>query len=471
VGEYEMSVIVAVFAVVELGGVILAVDAVMRPRSSQAAIAWSVSLLSLPIVVIPLYFIFGRTRFQGYAEALREKESHIEETLANWYSQMATVASKNIEELDAVEKLVQGVTSIPFTTGNRVDLLINADRTYTEMLAAIADAASYVLVQFYIIKDGVIGQRLIQALIDKARVGVKVYFLYDEIGCWQLSSAFLEKLVSESVQVSGFKTTQGRRNRFQINFRNHRKLLVVDGRIGFIGGHNLADEYLHYRDTHLRIEGPATQQIQLSFMKDWFWATRQILEVNKVIERHSSDAQSVAIVNTGPADCKAACSALFATMIHSAKHRLWLTSPYFVPDDVTVRALEAAAIRGVDVRLLLPGKADHLFVELASYTYYAQLIRCGVKIFRYQVKFLHQKVVLVDWILSGIGTVNLDNRSLYLNFEATALIADKGFAAQVETMLQADFEGSEPVRQDHLHTKPFYLQVAARVARLASPLL
>jgi cardiolipin synthase A/B len=471
VGEYEMSVIVAVFAVVELGGVILAVDAVMRPRSSQAAIAWSVSLLSLPIVVIPLYFIFGRTRFQGYAEALREKESHIEETLANWYSQMATVASKNIEELDAVEKLVQGVTSIPFTTGNRVDLLINADRTYTEMLAAIADATSYVLVQFYIIKDGVIGQRLIQALIDKARVGVKVYFLYDEIGCWQLSSAFLEKLVSESVQVSGFKTTQGRRNRFQINFRNHRKLLVVDGRIGFIGGHNLADEYLHYRDTHLRIEGPATQQIQLSFMKDWFWATRQILEVNKVIERHSSDAQSVAIVNTGPADCKAACSALFATMIHSAKHRLWLTSPYFVPDDVTVRALEAAAIRGVDVRLLLPGKADHLFVELASYTYYAQLIRCGVKIFRYQVKFLHQKVVLVDWILSGIGTVNLDNRSLYLNFEATALIADKGFAAQVETMLQADFEGSEPVRQDHLHTKPFYLQVAARVARLASPLL
>ncbi len=278
-------------------------------------------------------------------------------------------------------------------------------------------------------------------------------------------------MVSESVQVSGFKTTQGRRNRFQINFRNHRKLLVVDGRIGFIGGHNLADEYLHYRDTHLRIEGPATQQMQLSFMKDWFWATRQILEVNKVIEPHPSDLQSVAVVNTGPADCKAACSALFATMIHSAKHRLWLTSPYFVPDDVTVRALEAAAICGVDVRLLLPGKADHLFVELASYTYYAQLIRCGVKIFRYQVKFLHQKVVLVDWILSGVGTVNLDNRSLYLNFEATALIADKGFAAQVEAMLQADFEESEPVRQDHLNTKPFYLQVAARVARLASPLL
>ena len=469
--EYDISVIVAVLALVELVGVILAVDAVMRPRSSQAAIAWSVSLISLPIVVIPLYFIFGRTRFQGYAEALREKESHIEESLAAWYSQMATVAAKNIGELEAVEKLVRGVTHIPFTTGNRVDLLINAERTYTEMLAAIADATSYVLVQFYIIKDGVIGQRLIKALIDKARVGVKVYFLYDEIGCWQLSSAFLEKMVRGSVHVSGFKTTQGRRNRFQINFRNHRKLLIIDGRIGFIGGHNLADEYLHYRDTHLRIEGPATQQIQLSFMKDWFWATRQILEVSKAIGQHSSEAQSVAIVNTGPADCKADCSALFATLIHSAKRRLWLTSPYFVPDDVTVRALEAAAIRGVDVRLLLPGKADHLFVELASYTYYAQLIRCGVKIFRYQAKFLHQKVVLIDGILAGVGTVNLDNRSLYLNFEATALIADKGFAAQVETMLQADFEGSEPVRQDYFNTKPFHLQVAARVARLASPLL
>ena len=164
------------------------------------------------------------------------------------------------------------------------------------------------------------------------------------------------------------------------------------------------------------------------------------------------------------------CSALFATVIHSAKRRLWLTSPYFVPDDVTLRALEAAAIRGVDVRLLLPGKADHLFVELASYTYYAELIQCGVKIFRYQEKFLHQKVMLVDRILAGFGTVNLDNRSLYLNFEATALVADKGFAAQVETMLQADFEVSERVGQDHLDNS-LLLAMAARVARLASPLL
>ena len=191
-----------------------------------------------------------------------KRSPDIEESLANWYSQMATVASPTIENLEAVEELVRGVTHLPFTTGNRVNLLINGERTYAEMLAAIADATSYVLVQFYIIKDGVIGQRLMNALIDKARLGVKVYFLYDEIGCWKLSSAFLEKMVSESIHVSGFKTTQGRRNRFQINFRNHRKLLVVDGRIGFIGGHNLADEYLHYRDTHLRIEGPATQQIR-----------------------------------------------------------------------------------------------------------------------------------------------------------------------------------------------------------------
>ena len=191
--DHDTTVIVVVLAVVELGGIILAVDAVMRPRSSQAAIAWSVSLISLPIIVIPLYLIFGRRRFQGYAEALREKESYIEESLANWYSQMATVASPTIENLEAVEELVRGVTHLPFTTGNRVNLLINGERTYAEMLAAIADATSYVLVQFYIIKDGVIGQRLMNALIDKARLGVKVYFLYDEIGCWKLSLAFLRK--------------------------------------------------------------------------------------------------------------------------------------------------------------------------------------------------------------------------------------------------------------------------------------
>lgn len=468
---FDLTLVAAVFAVIEIIGLVLAVDAVMRPRSSQAAIAWSIALITLPVVTIPLYVIFGRTRFRGYAEALREKEALVGERLADWFTRMAATAAEPHEGLKEIEDLVRGITKIPFTRGNRVELLQDGKATYGAMLDAIASADSYVLVQFYIVQDGTVARRLHKALIEKARSGVRVHFLYDEIGCWKLPAEYLNSMRDASIEVSGFRTTRGHRNRFQINFRNHRKLLVVDGRIGFIGGHNLADEYLTYRDTHLRIDGPAAQHIQFSILKDWYWATRQIPEISKTIQTAEKDDQKVAIVNTGPADARANCSALFATIVHVAQRRLWMTSPYFVPDDVMVRALQAAAIRGVDVRILLPGKADHRFVELASFTYYCEMMDCGVRLFRYQDRFLHQKVFLVDDRLAGVGTVNLDNRALYLNFEATALVADERFAKRVEAMLQSDLEHCESVDRAHFDNKPFHFRVAARIARLASPLL
>ena len=468
---YDLTIAAAVWAVVESMGVLLAVDAVMRPRPPRAAVAWSVALIALPFVTIPLYLIFGRTHFSGYAEALREKQDLVGEQLEDWFSRMAEAAAEPREELEAVEDVVRGLTNIPFTRGNRVELLVDGEATYGAMLDAIAAADSYVLMQFYIVRDDTIGRRLRDALIEKARSGVRVHFLYDEIGCWKLPAAYLDTMRDESIEVSGFKTTRGRGNRFQINFRNHRKLLIVDGRIGFIGGHNLGDEYLEYRDTHLRIDGPAAQHIQFSFLKDWYWATQQIPEVSNAIQPAEAADQKVSIVNTGPADAMSNCSVLFATLLHTARRRLWMTSPYFVPDDVMVRALQAAAIRGVDVRILLPGKADHRFVELASFTYYNEMMECGVRLFRYQDRFLHQKVVLVDDGLAGVGTVNLDNRALYLNFEATALVADDSFAKRVEAMLQADLELCEPVDRAHFDHKPLRFRLAARIARLASPLL
>ena len=468
---YNLTLAAAVLAIVEIFGILLAVDAVMRPRSSQAAIAWSIALITLPVITIPLYLIFGRTRFQGYAEALREKEDTVGERLKDWFMRMSKTAAESHEDLKAVEDLVKGLTKIPFTRGNCVDLLVDAEATYGAMIDAVSKAGSYVLVQFYIVQDGTVARHLRDALIEKARSGVRVYFLYDEIGCWKLPAKYLNSMRDASIRVSGFKTTRGHGNRFQINFRNHRKLLVVDGKIGFIGGHNLADEYLTYRDTHLRVDGPAAQHIQFSFLKDWYWANRRIPEISTTIRYATKDDQKVAIVNTGPADSMPKCNALFATLVHTARRRLWITSPYFVPDDVMVRALQAAAIRGVDVRILLPGKADHRFVELASFTYYCEMMDCGVRLFRYQDRFLHQKVFLLDDRLAGVGTVNLDNRALYLNFEATALVADDRFAKSVEAMLKDDLEFCEPVDRSHFDDKPLPFRVAARIARLASPLL
>jgi len=245
----------------------------------------------------------------------------------------------------------------------------------------------------------------------------------------------------------------------------------VDGHVSFIGGLNLGDEYLTFRDTHMKIEGPASQAIQLSFIKDWYWATGQIPENSKTVKPSAKGKQAAAIVNTGPADSTTSCSILFTTLINMAQHRLWITSPYFVPDDVMVRAFQAAAIRGVDVRIILPGKVDKKLVQFASFTYYESMVNCGVRLFRYHERFMHQKVVLVDNELAGIGTVNLDNRAIYLNFEATGLIADTGFAKDVEAMLITDLASSEEVHAVHFDEKPLWFRIFARVSRLASPLL
>lgn len=466
-----ITLVGAVLVIAEAAGLLLAIDVVMRPRSSQGTIAWFIALIAMPIITIPLYILFGRTRFHGYTEAIRNKESLLGEHWAEWYSRMNNLAAKPQGHLEVIETLVHNLTGVPFTRGNKVELLVDGEATYNAMLDAIAGADSYVYVQFYIVRDDASGRSLRDALIEKARSGVQVHFLYDEIGSIKLPDSFLESMRKESIEVSGFKTTQGNRNRFQINFRNHRKLLIVDGKTGFIGGHNLGDEYLKYRDTHMRIDGPATQHIQLTFLKDWFWATGKIPQSNTSTEPVETDHQAVAIVNTGPADANKNCSILFTTLVDMARHKLWITSPYFVPDDIMVRALQAAALRGVDVRVILPDKADQRFVELASFTYYTDMINCGVRLFRYQDRFMHQKVILVDDIVAGIGTVNLDNRSLYLNFEATGLVSDRDFVKKVENMLETDLACCKEVHHTRFDEKPLWFRVSARVARLASPLL
>lgn len=466
-----LTIVGAVLLVAEIFGILLAIHAVMQPRSSQGAIAWFIALITLPVVTVPFYTVFGRTRFLGYTEAMREAAEIVGDRLHEWLEKMNAMAAKPRPGLEVVEALTKNLTYIPFLRANRVELLVDGAETYDNMISAIESARAYVLVQFYIVRDDTIGRRLRDTLVAKAQSGVQTFFLYDEIGSIKLPAAYLDVMRNEGVEVSGFKTTKGRSNRFQINFRNHRKLLVVDGRSGFIGGNNLGEEYLVYRDTHLRIDGPAAQHIQLSFLKDWYWATGQIIPVSSDTLPSDVSDQAVAIVNTGPADIAANCSILFSSLISQARSRLWITSPYFVPNDAIVVALQAAALRGVDVRIILPDKADQRIVELASFTYYDDMLNNGVRLYRYREHFMHQKVILVDDTVAGIGTVNLDNRSLYLNFEATALVADHDFVKQVEAMLMDDFDNSIAVKSEHFDNRPLPFRVASQIARLASPLL
>lgn len=291
---------------------------------------------------------------------------------------------------------------------------------------------------------------------------------------------FKRELIDNGVEVSGFKTTKGLGNRFQINFRNHRKLVVVDGVCVFVGGLNVGDDYLGlypsvgpWRDTHVKIVGPAVQAAQVSFVKDWYWATDELPPLNW--QARPSNGQSVvAAVHTGPADPATVATLCCVAAFNAAQERIWIANPYFVPDEPTAKALELAALRGVDVRVILPANNDNRFVQLAAMTYVEQLQRPGVQFFLYMPSekgFLHQKTFLVDDRLSAIGTMNLDNRSLHVNFECAALIVDKEFARRVEEMLLNDFRHSSPVDNPVFAGKSRWYSLAAKAANLAAPML
>lgn len=265
-------------------------------------------------------------------------------------------------------------------------------------------------------------------------------------------------------------------SRLQLNFRNHRKIVVSDGTMAFIGGLNVGDEYLGrdqryggWRDTHLKMAGPVVQAVQLVFLEDWFWATNRVPDLHWDTRAEATD-QIAAIIPTGPADPADSWQLIVAEAANTSRKKLWIASPYFVPDEGVLTALQAAAIRGVDVRILIPERADQLLVWLSAFSYYEQSIPFGVKLFCFQKGFLHQKVMLIDERLASVGTANLDNRSFRLNFEITAFSTDQKFVGEVESMLMADFSSAREATVEDFTGKSFLFRAACRAARLLAPI-
>lgn len=469
------SILVA--AVHTLGG-LTAAHAVMQVRSSQGAIAWGISLITFPWLALPLYWVFGRNHFFGYQEAMRRVYLQHHERIHEIYRQLKTHQVSLPEPLTPLDQLAKLFTPLTFTSGNTVELLIDGQQTYTAMLTAIARAKHYILFQFYIINDDQAGNDFKQALIDRAQQGVRVYLLYDEIGSQKISRSYIRSLRQQGIQVSAFHPTKGKGNRFQINFRNHRKILVVDGEIAFVGGLNIGDEYLGkhpklspWRDTHMQMAGPSVKALQSSFLGDWYWATSDLPEVSWQVSPSSHRTATTLILPTGPADPLPTCQLFWLNAINLAQSRLWIASPYFVPDEPVLAALKLAVMRGVDVRIILPNHPDHLFVYLCSFAYYTELQSVGIQLYRYKPGFMHQKVMLIDDAIAGVGTVNLDNRSFFLNFEVMGFITDSTFIQSVETMLKADLAAAVAVNLEDYRRKPFWFRLVVKATRLLSPIL
>ncbi|QBG48496.1 cardiolipin synthase [Verrucomicrobia bacterium S94] len=472
-----MTVWILLAGLFQVLGIVSTIHVLMTGRTSQGTIAWGVSLNTFPLLAVPAYWILGRSKFEGYVTAKRMIGSDFEKEYKGLIDRLSNYRIP-AEELPAGLKAGELLADLPLLTGNHIELLINGEKTFESILSGIELAEHYILFQFFIVHDDEIGRRIGKALAEKAQQGLTVYFLYDEIGSHDLPAGYLSNLKNAGVAVHAFNTRKGPRNRFQINFRNHRKVVVADGKTAWVGGHNVGDEYLgkhpkfgNWRDTHIRITGPAALSAQLSFCTDWHWASDDpLLHLNWKPEPAAEADIPALLVPSGPADELEAASLMFLQAINSATKRIWIQSPYFVPDDAIISALQLAALRGVDVRILIPDSIDHLAVWLCAFSYFDRATETGARIYRYTRGFLHAKTILVDDKIAAVGTANLDNRSLRLNFEITAWIFDSAFAAEMEAMYLTDFEDSRLMTADDLDCRPWWFKLAVRFARLTAPI-
>jgi cardiolipin synthase len=467
------EIITGIVLLFHAAGMVHAVHALMRTRTSQGTIAWIMALLFLPYAAVPLYWFLGRDRFTGYVRARRSNDQTLSQKAADFHAGLKPFEQAHDSPF---MKSAEALSGLPLLGGNRLDLFTDGKKTFDALFHSIESATTYVLVNYYIMKHDAIGDALQKILVAKARSGVQVWLLFDELGSNKLPRRFLREMKDAGVHFHSFGINRFWWSRLQYNFRNHRKIVVCDGREAYIGGLNVADEYLgwhpdlgYWRDTHMRITGPAVLAVQLVFFEDWYWASGSVPKCPPQ-QVPQPENQSILILPTGPADVLDSWQLFIVEACNHARKRLWIASPYFVPDTGVTSALQAAALRGVDVRILIPERADSRLVNWAAYSYYEQILPSGVKIYRYQKGFLHQKVVLSDRFVS-VGTGNLDNRSFRLNFEITGFTGDAKFVDEVEKMLENDFLQSSLSEIDDYLNKPWYFKAACRAARLLSPIL
>jgi len=470
----DLHILAAIMGAIYILAFVCAVREILNSRTSQGSIAWLLSLALLPFPTAFLYMIFGWKFFDDYATD-RIKNGRADRPLRA--KDLALID----RETDAKWPVQVQVSELPFLKGNDVELLIDGQATFDSIFAGIDAAEHYLLVQFYIVRDDKLGQQLAERLIAKAKQGVEVRLLYDDIGSTGMPKRFRTQMREAGVKVAGFN----QRHKFlrfygptRINYRNHRKIVVADGKHAWVGGHNVGVEYLgedpkfgRWRDTHVRVSGPAALGCALLFREDWEWATGERLPAAPPKEIETPGDQSVLVMGSGPADKLEECAIAYVDLIGRARERLWIVSPYFVPDTDIRTALFAARLRGVDVRIMLPDNPDHLMVWLASIAHADAMVEHDISVYRYTDGFLHQKVVVMDNEITTVGSVNFDNRSFAINFEITLWFTDPEAMADVEAMLEEDFKLCRQVSLAEVSSRSMPLYFATQAAKLLSPVL
>lgn len=450
-------------------------------RNPHRTIAWLLVLFAFPIMGFVMYLAFGRSfRKRKISEA---KRMFIKSTLDRRADvQMAMVPIVETFNASLVnERLVNLLlnnSKSPFFLQNDVTIYPDGTGFFEALLQDIRRARRSIHMEYYIVRADGIGNAIKDALIERAQNGVEVRIIYDSVGCWRLPKAYLSELKAAGVAAYAFLPMALPLFGRELNYRNHRKLTIVDGCIGYIGGNNIGDEYRgmsptmgYWRDTHLRIVGEGVMGLQHHFLMDWAFVSHELLVEEDYLAIQPVATQAlIQIAASGPdTDWEIIAQAYFS-MIATAKSRIWIQTPYLVPDESIMMALETAALSGVDVRIIIPAKPDHLLVFWASRANLERLLLAGVKIYRYQKGFIHSKTMIVDESVASVGTANLDFRSLEINFEINAFLYGKSEILKLSDDFVRDIEVSEQVSLEDHAKRPKIQRVFEALGRLVSPL-
>ena len=459
---------------------VLSVWIVMQKRAPLSTMSWILSLALLPFAGFLIYYFLGPQRLKKQRlKRLRSRAIAQSPSDAARLREAEKTAPPALRQLAALGTASCGS---PVSSVASADLLSGGARTFDAIFEAVRKARDHVHLEYYIFETDKIGTALRDLLIERAKQGVTVRLLLDALGSKSVGRKFMAPMHEAGIHVALFHDTRiGRRLRPVINYRTHRKIVVCDGRIGFTGGVNITDEEDRrtrpdaYHDVHLRLEGSAVRWLQTTFLEDWSYATgesvRQMVDesIDRMMPRLDTGGIAAQIVTSGPDSPLEAIHRMHVAAIHSADQRAWLTTPYFVPGEPALMALTSAALRGVDVRLLVPRRSDSAVVSAAARSYYDELIAAGVKIWEYKARMLHSKTLVVDDQCAMVGTANFDNRSFRLNFEVMAVVYGPALALQLSDQFETDLRSSSPVRPNRKQSFP--RRLGDSVARLFSPLL
>ena len=457
----------------------------LERKDPTATLAWVLVLLIFPGFGFLLYLLLAQnfSRKQLFIMKVYAKKTfgdYIKVQKELFSTGGLVFNDKNIENYKDLIKMNLFYYGFSYTQNNEIEIYTDGERKFQELFNSIENAKDHIHMEYYIIRNDDLGNKLLNILSKKAKEGVEVRLLYDSVGGRQISKDKIEKLKSSGVKVAVFFASTIPFVNFKINYRNHRKIVVIDGIVGFVGGFNVGNEYMglnnkigYWRDTHLKIRGDAVIDLQTRFFLDWSHASKQeLMFLPKYFPDNRIQGKvGIQIISSGPDKSDEVIKSNYVKMINSAKKSILIQTPYFIPDASVFEAIKIAAASGVDVRIMIPCKPDHPFVYWATYWYCGGLLKYGVKVYIYEYGFLHAKTLVIDGTVASVGTANFDVRSFKLNFECNAIIYDTKTSQMLYDIFMDDLNYSMELTRELYLERGILIRFKESVCRLLAPLL